>query len=466
MNKNKIKTLWTKAEIIKAVFNKNQNNRNFQITNKITGVSIDSRTINPGDLFIALNGINHDGNLFIPEAIKKGASGIITTNLLISKKFRGLFVEDTMIAFQKLAIFSRARFKGKIIAITGSNGKTSTKNMLASSLAHFGKTHSTDKNNNNMIGLCLTLCRLLKNNDYCVLELGMNNRNELKKLSNIAKPNLALITNISQSHIGNFSSEREIAQEKSEIFSGLEKNGYVILNADDKWYEFLLKRAVNYSKNIYSFGTNPNSYLRIKNIVSKNFGTKFKVEQQDFFLKYLHKYNALNVSSILLVLKLFKLNYGRIKAQILNFKPSRGRGDYIKLKLNKNDEAIIINDSYNANPSSMTYALENILHIKNKWKSIVIIIGDMLELGKNEKKYHTELLPIIEKINPRILITVGNISKIIFTSLKKKICCFHFKNTDKLNREFLKMVKPKDIILIKGSNSTGLFQFTNKFYSK
>ena len=114
----------------------------------------------------------------------------------------------------------------------------------------------------------------------------------------------------------------------------------------------------------------------------------------------------------------------------------------------------------------MTYALENILHIKNKWKSIVIIIGDMLELGKNEKKYHTELLPIIEKINPRILITVGNISKIIFTSLKKKICCFHFKNTDKLNREFLKMVKPKDIILIKGSNSTGLFQFTNKFYSK
>ena len=107
MNKNKIKTLWTKAEIIKAVFNKNQNNRNFQITNKITGVSIDSRTINPGDLFIALNGINHDGNLFIPEAIKKGASGIITTNLLISKKFRGLFVEDTMIAFQKLAIFSK-----------------------------------------------------------------------------------------------------------------------------------------------------------------------------------------------------------------------------------------------------------------------------------------------------------------------------------------------------------------------
>ena len=215
-----MKALWTKQDLIAAT---NAIDPSLNFLNKISGISgisIDDRTIQPGDLFIAFKGDKFDGHDFVQSAITKGASGEIVSDLKLAKKYKGLLVNNTNKALISIAKFSRNRFKGTTIALTGSSGKTSTKHLLSSSLKIYGKTHSTKDNNNNIIGLALTLSRLEPDCKYCVLELGINNIGEMEKLTKLALPNIALITNVTNSHIQNFRNEEEIAYAKSKIFLG------------------------------------------------------------------------------------------------------------------------------------------------------------------------------------------------------------------------------------------------------
>ena len=249
-----MKTFWIKKDLIEAT---NAIDPTLNFMNKIigiSGISIDDRTIKPGDLFIAFKGKKFNGHDFVKSAISKGAGGIIVSDLKLAKKYNGLLVNDTNKALLNIAKFGRNRFKGTTIALTGSSGKTSTKHLLSSSLKTYGTTHSTQGNNNNIIGLALTLSRLNPNYKYCVLELGINNIGEMEELTKLALPYIALITNVTNSHIQNFKNEKEIASAKSKIFLGLKKNCIVILNSDNIWSEFLIKEAKKINANIHLFG--------------------------------------------------------------------------------------------------------------------------------------------------------------------------------------------------------------------
>ena len=451
--------LWTKHELISASKGKDLTTK-FLNNKKITGISIDTRSIEQNDLFIAIKGKNFDGHDFLEKAIQKGASGVIVSRKDSALKYNGLFVKNTLTALIDFAEFSRNRFKGKTIGITGSNGKTTTKDMAKVIFSEFGKTFATPGNNNNIIGLSLSLMKLPNNYDYCILELGMSKKNELKKLSLIAKPDLIIITNVSNNHLENFKSEKDIALAKSEIFHGLKEKGGIILNFDNKWFNFLEKIALNYSDRIIPFGIKKSIFSIIQEKGSFSITTNnFKIN-----IDHLPQYLALNLLSILTIVKCLNLDLNIIKEKIKYLSPSDGRGNQFRLKINSNKTITIINDAYNSSPHSLEASLTN-LYLNNANKYI-LIIGDMLELGPNSYFYHKNIVPFIQKINPKILLTIGNLSKILTDDLKNDFVCKHFKNIKLLETNFDKFIHDEDIVFIKGSNGTGLYKFCKDLEKK
>ncbi len=460
MNTNsKKEILWTKEELISASNGKDVTT-NFLNNKKINGISIDTRSIEPNDLFIAIKGKNYDGHDFLEKAVDKGASGVIVSCKYSALKYNGLFVQNTHTALINFAEFSRNRFKGKTIGITGSNGKTTTKDMAKVIFSEFGKTFATPGNNNNIIGLSLSLMKLPSNFNFCILELGMSKKNELKKLSLIAKPDLIIISNVSNNHLENFASEEEIAIAKSEIFHGLIKNGQIILNYDNKWHSFLKKIALNYTDRIIPFGVKKSIFSVFQEkdsflIKSENFKTN---------LNHLPHHLALNLISILTVVKCLKLDLNKIKEKIKHLSPSDGRGNQFKLRINANKTITVINDAYNSSPHSLETSLTNLY--KNNSNKYVLIIGDMLELGPNSYTYHKKIVPFLKKLNPKTLFTIGNISKILSDNLKNNVVCRHFKNIKFLEENFDKLVHNNDTVFIKGSNGTGLYKFCKNLEKK
>ena len=456
-----MRTLWTKKDLIEAT---NAIDPTLNFMNKIigiSGISIDDRTIKPGDLFIAFKGNKFDGHDFVKSAISKGAGGIIVSDLKLAKKYNGLLVNDTNKALLNIAKFGRNRFKGTTIALTGSSGKTSTKHLLSSSLKTYGTTHSTQGNNNNIIGLALTLSRLNPNYKYCVLELGINNIGEMEELTKLALPDIALITNVTNSHIQNFKNEKEIASAKSKIFLGLNKNGIVILNSDNIWSEFLIKEAKKINAKIHLFGHTKKSNTFISNIIQvKNGATVCFDDKQDWHLNYLNTTQALNAIATIAVIKELKLNLINALTTISEMSPISGRGNNITIKFKDNKKTFIIDDSYNANPDSMNSALNNFQNMKNKFKSYetILIIGDMLELGDSSNELHFKLVPIIKKIKPNILITLGVYTSKICKELCSSINCYPYLSIDRLLTDIKKHLRPTQIILIKGSHGTNLWK--------
>ena len=451
--------LWTKEDLIKASKGKDLTTK-FLKDKKVTGISIDTRTIKQNDLFIAIKGQNYDGHNFLEKALNEGASGIIVSCKDSALKHDGLFVKNTHEALINIAKFSRNRFKGKIICITGSNGKTTTKDMAKIIFSEFGKTFATPGNNNNIIGLSLSLMKLPYNFNYCILELGMSKKNELKKLSLIAKPDLIIISNVSNNHLENFDSEEDIALAKSEIFHGLKKNGQIFLNSDNKWFNFLKKIALSYSDHIIPFGVKKSIFSVFEKkdtflIESKNFQTN---------INHLPSHLALNILSILTVVKYLKLDLNKIKEKIKYLSPSDGRGNQFKLRIANNKIITVINDAYNSSPHSLKASLTNLyLNNSNKY---VLILGDMLELGPNSYHYHKKIVPFVKKLNPKTLFTIGNLSKIFTDNLKNNLICKHFKNVKLLESNFDKLVHNNDTVFVKGSNGTGLYKFCKNLEKK
>ena len=456
-----MRTLWTKKDLIAAT---NAADPSLNFLNNISGVpgiSIDDRTIQPGELFIALKGDKFDGHDFIKSAITKGAGGVIVSNLKLADKYNGLLVDNTNKALINIAKFGRNRFKGTTIALTGSSGKTSTKHLLSCSLKTYGTTHLTQGNNNNIIGLSLTLSRLDPDTKYCVLELGINNMGEMEELTKLALPNIALITNVTNSHIQNFKNEKEIACEKSKIFLGLKENGIVILNSDSIWKNFLKRKAKEIIANIHLYGHSKNSDTIITKITHEKEGATICFDNKtDWHLNYLNTTQALNAVATIAVIKELKLDLKNTLRTISKIKPLPGRGDKITINFKDNKKTFVIDDSYNANPDSMSAALYNFYNMKVKLINYetILIIGDMLELGESSNELHLKLIPIIKKIKPNILITLGLYTGNICKELCSVIDCYPYTSIDKLLTDIKKYLKPKQVILIKGSNGTGLWK--------
>ena len=460
--------LWTKEELMSACNGSDPTLNFINSSEHISGISIDDRTIQKGELFIALIGKNFDGHNFIESAIAKGASGVLVSNLKTAKKYNGLFVNDTKKALINIAKFARKRFNGITVGITGSSGKTSTNFILSSALNQYGKTHKTYGNNNNLIGLSLTLSRLPRDFNFCVLELGMNNSGEIRELTKIAKPNIAVITNVSNSHIQNFKNEKEIAKAKSEIFLGLEKNGVAIINSDNIWKEFLITQAKKVNARVHLFGHSENSNTHIIKLVNEKEGSTICYDKIDnWHLKYLNTTQAKNVIASISVIKELKLPIKKVIKVISKLQPLSGRGEKLVINFDSKEKTIIIDDSYNANPASMKAALYNFNNLKTKYHTFdtVLIIGDMLELGKSSTKIHLELVPILKTINPSLLLTVGKYTKKINDKLNLKVDCYSYFDINQLIKEIKQYIRPNQIVLLKGSNGTGLWKLVPIFKS-
>jgi len=470
-----------KTTILKAIKKKNlllSNNQKINIIKEQSGrydvfpknilekAQINSKEIKKNDVFFAIKGKKNDGNNFINEAFKNKASAAVVNkvdnNYNIKKQIK---VKDTLKFLTQGSKIYRENLNTKIIAITGSCGKTTLKELLGNSLKGLSKVSVSPKSYNNKYGVPLSLFNLDQKDQFGVLELGMDKKGEIDHLSEIVKPDISVITNINYAHAKNFKNIKHIALAKSEIINNTKVNGFIILNADDNFFSFHKNLAIKKGIKILSFGIK-NKYSNIKLISIKKNGSKFKAIIQInsiktyFFISNDFKNNILNTLAALAVMSIY-FDISKLDKNIfINFKTPVGRGDISKLRINKK-KINFIDESYNSNPLSLESAILNYDKIDSKNSKKYLLLGDMLELGKHSKILHKSIGAIINQtkidkvfVKGREVITTFNSIK---TSKKGKIF--------KQNSEIIDLIKNElnnnDYLMIKASNATGFNKFAN-----
>ena len=430
--------------------------------------SKDTRIIQKDDTYIGIKGEKFDGNQYWKEALEKGAKCVIVQDIEFTiddiEKYKNkviIKVEDTLKALYKIASFKRDLYNIPVVAITGSVGKTSTKDIISNVVAQKYKVLKTIGNNNNNIGLPFTILRL-KDEEIMILEMGMNHFGEISLLSKIAKPDICVITNIGTSHIGNLGSRENILKAKLEILDG-SKNPTIIINNDNdllhNWYEN------NKSKyHIQTYGIDTKSDINPTNINLKIEGTTFDCEidgkETKINVPVAGEHFILNAMSAILVGENLNLNREQIKNGIEKFELTKKRMDIFELS----NGAKIINDAYNASFESMQASLKYLSSFRNNRK--IAVLGDMFELGEFSKKLHKNVGEEVFKNDVDILICNGENSKDIVSQAElcgmKKENIYYFDSKDKIV-EFLKYnITSNDVILFKASNGMKFFEIADK----
>ena len=466
-------------ELIKAVSGKIiQGNQDCLISR----ISIDSRTLIPGDLFFAIIGPSFDGHDFIIEAFNKGAMGAVAcksvSSLLqneeIDKNKVIVEVKDTLSALQNWSKYYKDKFKTFNICVTGSNGKTTTKEIIAHILSQEFPLLKTSENYNNEIGIPLTLLQLNKSHKILVVEMGMRGLGEIKTLTDFIPPDLAVITNIGEAHIGLLGSKDNIFKAKSELLQSLDKDGIAILNRDDPYFFKMLE--IVEGKKIYTFGIENRSDIMARNIrMVSDKGMRFTLEVQndksrEIYFPLLGRYNIYNALAAVAVAFALGIELDLIERGLSSFKPL----DMHMQLCNFYNDIKILNDSYNASPLSVKSALETLAEAAQNNRKIAIL-GDMLELGEKTDFYHREIGKEVAKLSIDTLITMGQGGKIIAQSSKEEGMAeervFSFEKTEKINlaKKMLNLIKPGNFVLLKGSREMKMeeiLEFWQKEYPK
>ena len=426
---------------------------------RISSISLDSRNLKKNALFIAIKGERYNGHNFLKEALKKGAKGVVvsqkfkTTNSLraIAKQSHKILIQvaDTRKALGDIAQGYREKFKIPLIAITGSDGKTTTKELAVSILSSRFHLVKNSGNFNNEIGLPLTLFKLTKRTNLAIVELGMNRRGEIKRLSEIAEPTIGVITNIGESHQGFFKNRYGIAQSKAELLAGLGKSP-VILNRDTSYFSFLKRRAKG---RVITFGIKKKSDFQAKDIVLSSSGIEFRVHNFKVKVPLLGYFNVYNVLVAVALAKEFKIPNQEIKRKLRSFRPLLHH-----FQLSRSKKFRIIDDTYNSNPFAFRKAIEQLKVMKTKGRKVVIA-GEMKELGKFSKEAHYLIGEFIARSGIDFLVTVGKLAKEIGkgalqNGFRKEnfLHCQSNEEVVKSKRVFLE----DDLILIKGSRAAHL----------
>ena len=423
---------------------------------RFDGFAMDSRDIKKDNLFLAFKGKYNDGNKFISKAIEKGAKYIISSKNTKKNKNRIIKVEDPINFLNKFAYLKRESCNASIIAITGSTGKTSLKNILKILFERFGNTYASPKSFNNHYGVPLSLANLNLNHKFGVFEVGMSKPGEINQLSKMIKPQLAIITNIAEAHIENFKNIKGIAKAKSEIINNIQTNGKVILNRDDKFFKYLNAKAKQRNIKVISFGKSIKSDIQLVRTIQNRKMKKIIVRIHKEILKLeIKNINVYNILASLATLTELNLNFKKIISEFKNFYPSDGRGRLHNIRRYKKNFKLI-DESYNANPLSVKNALNNFSEIKKYNFKKYLLLGDMLELGKKSDVYHKQLSKLI------------NISDIDKVFIKGEKSFFTYKNLIKEKRGNIlqcngdidiilkNIIANNDYLMIKGSNATGL----------
>lgn len=425
-----------------------------------TFFSKDTRTINIGDVFLGIKGDNFDGNDYWEEAFRKGASTCILSKNIIAndtEKYDGknLVIVDNMEEFLiGLAKPIREKMNIPIIAVTGSVGKTSTKNIIADILSIKHKVLKTNGNLNTPIGLALTLLRI-KDEDIAVVEMGMNHAGEIHKLSTFAKPNIAVITNIGTAHIGNLGSRENILKAKLEILDGME-NGTIIINHDtDLLYDW--HQTCFLEHKIISYGIDTLSDYQAIDLKYDQNGSHFTIGQELVNINVLGKHFIYNSLVAFAIGDLFGIEHEKMIQKLKNIPLEPNR-----MELIKNKDITIINDTYNASYDSIYYALEVLSGFSGRK---IAVLGDIGELGEYSEEIHRKIGSLILKNNVDILITVGENAKWIYEEALRlgfsKDFAYHFMDRQEAIKLICQIKMPKDNYLIKASNSMKFIDIVN-----
>lgn len=421
---------------------------------EMQGVCIDSKKITKGNLFVPVIRVK-DGHDYVKEAMEKGAAASLW------KKSYGdppkgipiIFVDDTLLALQKIARYYRKTSNVKVIGITGSNGKTMVKDIISTILSTTYRVHKTKGNLNSQIGLPLTILEMKQDTELLILEMGMSETGQIRNLAQIAQPDVAIITMIGQSHLETLGSREEIAKAKFEIVDGLNDGGLFLYNGDEP----LLSQNINMlgieSK---SFGGKYTNDLFPTNVQLDEYGVHFKLNHSK--IQYdvpLHgKHNIFNTIVGIAVGQFYKVPIEKIQEALQQINITQMRFQFLTAKTG----FTIINDAWNASPSSMKAAIETLQKL-NAYKKKIIVIGDMLELGKKAETYHREIGKMLNEESIQYVFTYGELAKIVAEEARKN---YHtgkiksFDNKAKIAEEVLKVITKKDVVLLKGSRGMAL----------
>ncbi|AFD19919.1 MAG: UDP-N-acetylmuramoyl-tripeptide--D-alanyl-D-alanine ligase [Rickettsia slovaca] len=417
-------------------------------------VQFNSKDVKKGNLFIALQG-NRDGHDYVLDAIDKGAAAVIISKRVeINDKDKIILVDDCFEALQKMALYKRENSKAKFIAITGSVGKTSTKEALKVLLQNDFLVFASRGNFNNKLGMLINLASMADDTEYAIFELGMNHKGEIRELVQILKPNIAMITNISEAHLEFFNSLEEIAEAKCEIFANFSKNDIAVINADTNCYNKILSILKNLSiTDIHSFGRSAKTSAEL--ILYENLGEqvylKYKINNKvlDVTIPFIPRHFTENYTGVLLIIDILGKDIEIAANHLANISPTKGRGEIINIQ-----NCRVICDYYNASPQSMKAALEYLKQVPAENKTA--IIGDMLELGENSKRLHEKLVQYILDAACSKVYLVGVNTKYINDLLPSKIAKKYFKNVDELITHITDLFEGNELILIKGSRGVKL----------
>ncbi len=427
---------------------------------RFEGVSINSKKIKRNNLFIAIKGKNYDGHIFAKEALKNKASYcVVQKNINKLDKKKLIKYPSTINFLNKLAILKRRNMNLRVVAITGSSGKTTLKTILGKTLSEYGKTYFSQKSYNNHIGVPLSLCNIENDHKYGVFEIGMSNTGEIRNLSNLVKPDIAIITNIGEAHAENFDNLNDIVKAKSEIIENIKKDGYLILNGDNKYFNYLSKLARKKKIKVLSFGKLQKFDAKlVKNKPYKNYNNlHFRVLNENIYLR-VKNVNSLIISNILftlLTLHVLDLDLKKIINFSNFFQLGEGRGK-VNLISRYKKKFRLIDESYNANPSSVKNAIINLSKIKRKHEKKFLLLGDMLELGKKSDTYHKNLAHFINCSDIDKLFVYGKNAFKTYQKTYKVKQGNILQNLNDFDEIFSNIIKKDDYLMIKGSNATGL----------
>ncbi len=447
--------LWTVDELISATGGKLHGT----VSKALNGVAIDSRNLAPGDIFVAIKGDVHDGHNFVADALRTGAGIAIVTRATDEMKLAGPVLEindDPLRALESMGRAARARSHARIIAVTGSVGKTSTKEMLKVALSGSGDTHVSAASFNNHWGVPLTLARLHPRAAFAVFEIGMNHAGEITPLVAMVQPHVAIITEIAASHLGHFTSLDDIAKAKAEIFTGVTPAGAVLINQDSPYFSFLQReaRAAGIAA-VHGFGKSEQADILLQQVALKPDCSCIAARVFGANLAYRlglpGEHMVRNSLAVLGAVKLVGADLARAALALADAKPAKGRGVRQSLQAGSG-EILLLDESYNANPASVRASLALLAQLKpGRGGRRLAVLGDMLELGDFGAQLHADLAADLEAYNIDLLFAAGPLMAHLWNLTPMANRGAYAQSSAELAPLLLEQLRSGDVVMIKGS---------------
>jgi UDP-N-acetylmuramoyl-tripeptide--D-alanyl-D-alanine ligase len=441
--------LWTSEEIAAATGGK--------LAGKpfaATGVSIDTRTIEPGDLFVALGG-SRDGHEFVEQAMAKGAAGALASRQVFGS---AVMVDDVLKALERLGAAARDRApQVRRGAVTGSVGKTSVTQAIVAGLKLAGRAHSSVKSYNNHIGVPLTLARMPRNAERAVFEIGMNHAEEIRPLTRMVLPHAAVVTTVGPVHTENFADgEAGVARAKAEVFAGLDVGGVAVLNADDRWFDLLKDEALKVGAEVRTFGHGEHCDARLIDFQGADghavVQARFHGKGLDFPILQTGFHWGMNSMAVLLMLEALDVDLGDGLAALGSFEPLEGRGAERQVRLAAG-AFTLIDESYNANPISMASAIATLGARATTGRKIVALT-DMLELGEGAPGFHAALAEPLAEAKVDLVFCAGPLMKSLWDALPPTRRGGYAETAAELAPQVVRAAEPGDVVMVKGSNGS------------